>query len=263
MNYYKRHIGDYAAATRHLSILEHGVYMLLLDLYYTSEAPLSNEIKEVCRKVGARTKDEVAAVNAVLKDFFTHTETGWTQSRCDVEIGLFQAKSETNRVTGRKGGRPNKETQTVSKENPEITQPVSANTNLETLTTNHKPLTTNHKLNTPPDGVSEIVWADFVQHRKDKRSRITVTAIDAIKSEAAIAGWPLEAALSECCARGWTGFKAAWVAPGKQPANSEPAWRTEQRNRTIQAVPNIAENHTPATEFFEIEAKNVTSIAMG
>ena len=38
MNYYQRHIGDYARDTGHLSLLEHGVYMVLLDYHYASEA---------------------------------------------------------------------------------------------------------------------------------------------------------------------------------------------------------------------------------
>ena len=37
MNYYKFNVGDYSAATRHLSMLEHGAYRLLLDVYYTTE----------------------------------------------------------------------------------------------------------------------------------------------------------------------------------------------------------------------------------
>ena len=62
-----------------------------------------------------------------------------------------------------------------------------------------------------PDGVSDRVWLDFQSLRKDKKAKLTQTALDNIKREAAKAGWPLEAALSESCARGWTGFKADWV----------------------------------------------------
>lgn len=145
MNYYKRHIGDYAAATRHLSILEHGVYTLMLDMYYTSEQPLPKELSDVCRKLNARSKDERAAVEVVLKDFFTPTDAGWIQSRCDSEIAVFQAKAETNKVVGGLGGRPKKKTQTVNFGNPEITQMVSGNEGDGTLTTNHKPLTINQE----------------------------------------------------------------------------------------------------------------------
>jgi hypothetical protein len=62
-----------------------------------------------------------------------------------------------------------------------------------------------------PDGVSVKVWNDFLQLRKAKRAPLTETAFAAIEREAAIAGWPIEAALSECSARGWQAFKAKWV----------------------------------------------------
>lgn len=62
-----------------------------------------------------------------------------------------------------------------------------------------------------PDGVSDQVWADFVAHRKAKRSTITATVIGSIEREAKLAGWTLEQALGECVARGWQGFKAEWV----------------------------------------------------
>ena len=62
-----------------------------------------------------------------------------------------------------------------------------------------------------PEGVSMSVWQDFKKHRKAKKSPITDTAMQAIQREADKAGWTLETALSEACARGWTGFKAEWV----------------------------------------------------
>jgi uncharacterized protein YdaU (DUF1376 family) len=33
VNYYERHLGDYAKDAGHLSMLEHGAYSLLLDRY--------------------------------------------------------------------------------------------------------------------------------------------------------------------------------------------------------------------------------------
>ena len=37
MNYYERHLGDYAKDTAHLTMIEHGAYSLLLDRYYGTE----------------------------------------------------------------------------------------------------------------------------------------------------------------------------------------------------------------------------------
>lgn len=74
------------------------------------------------------------------------TESGWKHSRCETEISDYQRKSETNREIGKRGGRPKKETQTVSDENPEKTQTVSDGFPEKTLTTNHKPLTNIHSV---------------------------------------------------------------------------------------------------------------------
>lgn len=70
----------------------------------------------------------------------------------------------------------------------------------------------------PPDGVSDSVWTDFRKLRKAKRAPITDTAIEGIRREAQKAGLSLEAALRMCCERGWQGFKAEWMADGKQGA---------------------------------------------
>ncbi len=62
-----------------------------------------------------------------------------------------------------------------------------------------------------PDQVSEQVWKDFTKLRKTKKAPLTQTALNGIIREANLAGWTLEAALTECLERGWQGFKAEWV----------------------------------------------------
>lgn len=90
MNYYERHIGDYLKDTAHLSLLEHGIYTRLMDVYYTREAALPDD--QVARLIGARSKEEKEALQDVLAEFFTRTEQGWAQDRCDREIERYQDK---------------------------------------------------------------------------------------------------------------------------------------------------------------------------
>lgn len=125
MNYYKRHLGDYAKDAGHLSLVEHGVFTLLLDRYYSAEHPLTHE--EALRVCRARTAEEKAAVEYVLTNFFTYTDGGYTNKRADAEIEAYNEKAERNRQSGRMGGRPKasgfadgnpKETQTVSEREP-------------------------------------------------------------------------------------------------------------------------------------------------
>ncbi|UUM20950.1 YdaU family protein [Mycoavidus sp. SF9855] len=90
MNYYEHHIGDYAEATAHLSLIEHGIYSQLIRKYYAKERPIAADPEVVQRLVGARTKKERKAVNTILKEFFTLEEDGWHNARCDKEIKLYQ-----------------------------------------------------------------------------------------------------------------------------------------------------------------------------
>jgi hypothetical protein len=63
-----------------------------------------------------------------------------------------------------------------------------------------------------PNEVDEQVWSDFLALRKVKKAPLTVTALAGIRREADKANWSLDRAITECVSRGWTGFKAEWVA---------------------------------------------------
>ena len=129
MNYYKRHIGDYMKDASHLSLLEHGVYMRLLDVYYTREASIP--IDQAARLIGVRSKDEKQALSDISNEFFSIQDGYLVHKRCEEEIALMLKKAETNREIGKRGGRPKKETKTVSENNP-----------------SHKPITNNHNKQT-------------------------------------------------------------------------------------------------------------------
>ena len=91
MNYYKRHLGDYAKDTRTLTTYEHGVYTLLLDTYYSEERPLTaDEAMELCRVV---TPKERAAVDKVLSRYFKSDGAVWRHSYADRVIAEAQVKS--------------------------------------------------------------------------------------------------------------------------------------------------------------------------
>jgi len=106
MHYYQHNIGDYRRDTVHLSLLEHGVYRQLLDMYYLSETPIPKETQQVIRRLSARTQDEINAIEIILDEFFTLTDEGWIHKRCDMEIADYRHKAENSRNNGKKGGRP-------------------------------------------------------------------------------------------------------------------------------------------------------------
>lgn len=91
MNYFELHVGDYEAATAHLSMLEDAAYGRMLRIYYRTERPLPADIKQVCRLVRAVSKPERDAVQTVLGEFFFLQDDGWHQARCDAELISYAA----------------------------------------------------------------------------------------------------------------------------------------------------------------------------
>jgi len=212
MHYYQFNIGDYRAATAHLSNDEDLAYRRLLDMYYDTENQIPLDTQWVAKRLRLDTK----VVKVVLQDMFKLTETGWHHGRCELIIEQYHAMAEKNRANGRLGGR---------KKNPVASdsQPIAK------ATINDKPITINDKpiRIQAPDGVSPDVWDSFVAQRKASRAVITETVIKSIQREANKAGWTLEQALAECAARGWRGFKADWVA------EKQNLTKTGQMNQTV------------------------------
>lgn len=106
MNYYERHLGDYAKDTAHLSMMEHGAYNLLLDRYYATEVGIPEG--QAHRVARARSKEEKQAVDVVLDEFFELVDGVWINNRTESEIAKFRRKSDAARENGKKGGRPKK-----------------------------------------------------------------------------------------------------------------------------------------------------------
>jgi uncharacterized protein YdaU (DUF1376 family) len=94
MNYYERHLGDYAKDTAHLSMLEHGAYNLLLDRYYGTEAGIPAD--QVYRVGRAATRAEKRAVDTVLKEFFTLVDDCWVKNRVEEEIQRYRDSIPAN-----------------------------------------------------------------------------------------------------------------------------------------------------------------------
>lgn len=106
MNYYERHLGDYARDTAHLSMMEHGAYGLLLDRYYATEQGIPED--KAHRLARARTKEEKQAVDVVLSEFFTLVDGVWINRRAQEEIIKAHGKIHAAQENGKKGGRPKK-----------------------------------------------------------------------------------------------------------------------------------------------------------
>jgi uncharacterized protein YdaU (DUF1376 family) len=209
MYYYQFHIGDYRAATAHLSDIEDLAYRRLLDMYYDTEMPIPLDTHWVSR----RLRIEPQVLDVVLADFFTKTESGWTNDKCQKTIDAYHRQK-----TGGKKGADNRWAKRDKPHNDGL--PIGSLSHTDSqpnqtpiATINHKPIT-NKKIS-PPEGVPTDVWQDYVKLRQAKKAPITDTAIKQIETQASKVGFTLTEAIQECLNRGWTGFKGDWVTPKK------------------------------------------------
>ena len=97
MQYYKRHLGDYAKKAGRLSMLQHGAYTLLLDACYDRERfPTEGEAIEW---TWASTPEEEQAVKFVLTRFFELQEDGtYVQPRVADELQAYKVNEVVNRL---------------------------------------------------------------------------------------------------------------------------------------------------------------------
>lgn len=91
MNYYEHHIGDYDANTSHLSWAEDMAYTRLIRWYYRKEKPIPSDLSEACRQIRAVSREQKAAVESVLKEFFELRDDGWHKDRCDELLADYHA----------------------------------------------------------------------------------------------------------------------------------------------------------------------------
>jgi uncharacterized protein YdaU (DUF1376 family) len=186
--YYKRHLGDYAKDTGHLSALEHGIYTLLLDRYYSTERPIPEADAE---KVGrVRTAQERAALQSVLDEYFKPHDGLWHHSYADKVIDKAHMKAGTSRANGKLGGRPpnvSRGTKATDKPkgNPEETRQVPGNNQALSI---HHPLSINQKEKTfggkppyPPE--FEECFAAYPRRNGDNPKRAALRAWSARRAD--------------------------------------------------------------------------------
>lgn len=222
MHYYQFNIKTYAASTAHLTDGEDLAYRRLIDFYYDTEKPIPTALPLVCRRLRLALPD----VESVLNEFFLPTNDGWKHAFIDQEMADYHAFIARQKTNGSKGGRGRKADAKPDKPTALPDKPSAKPTN------NHKQETINNKqdeeakasgaarLVEKPETVSQQVWSDFIALRKKKSAPLTETAWQQIQKEADKAGWPIDDALKESCARGWQGFKADWVAKDAKPASN-------------------------------------------
>lgn len=148
MHYYKLNIPDWNLATSHLSLEEEAIYFRLVNYYYDTEAPISEETQWVFRRLRLGSHSDVA--ERILSEFFFLKEDGWHHRRCENVIDEYHEQAEKNRNNGKKGGRKPKRDAASKAKNPVGSQSDASGGAKEnpdiTLTINQEPLTSNQSI---------------------------------------------------------------------------------------------------------------------
>ena len=81
---------------------------------------------------------------------------------------------------------------------------------------------------------SDRVWSDYLEHRKNKKAKLTQTALNLLIkqiNQCLAFGYSTDEVLAECMARGWIGFKSEWILKNNQSTQSSSFMTLEERNR--------------------------------
>lgn len=249
------HIGDWLSGTMHMDGTEVGAYfMLCMAHYQAGEQGLPDDDVKLARigKVSLKVWNKIRPTIAekfIIEDGFWRSPkvievlqkiaTRSTKARSSV-AARWNSKGNSGSFSTQVDERSEEKSRNADENSNPLINKDSDNTNVSNSynerNTNQKPITnisdTNvsdnntrpaspRKTSPPverPDDVQPDVWDDFLRLRKQKRAVVTQTALDGLRREAGKAGYSLNDALSECCARGWTGFKAEWVENNQKGA---------------------------------------------
>lgn len=269
MKYFSKHIGDFASATRHLSLAEKGAYNELIDYYYATEKPLPADLDALCRITGAFSEQEREAVRAVAEQFFEKVDGRLFQPRIEDQIVAYREQSEKNRLNGKNGGRPKK----TVEENP-VGNPVGSVSLTQTETQTKAiqyPVTSNHKEKQKPkakaqkpaspsfdlpDWIPLDAWNDFVAMRKAARSPMAEAAMRlavGTLEELRVQGNDPKAVLEQSTLRSWRGLfpikKTQSVSPSSKPGKFDPVAYVN-RNRPSQ-------DDERTYDYIDVEAQRV------
>jgi len=245
MNYYKRHLGDYAKDTGFLSTYQHGVYALLLDWYYSNERPIPLDL--VHRIVRARSGPEKKACDEVIRAFFdVSKEPGFAVcKRADLEISNCKSISEANSL--------------IAKEAWDAKRMRNASISHSERNASHKPLANiskdQKKKHTPadfrpPSWVDQNAWDGYVEMRKRERHPMTYRAMElAVKELERLAekGNEATAVLNQSTLHGWRGLFELKI---DRPNGKMPVGKTASAINKLQEMLNGQQNRdieTPAT----------------
>lgn len=234
MNYYKRHLGDYAKDAGWLTTYQHGVYALLLDWYYSNERAIP--VNLAYRIVRATRGPEKRAVDEVLNAFFDlHKTDGFAHhNRADFELNKYAHNAEVNSLIAKK--RENTKRARNVQESPKNGD---AFVNLATNPLTNKPLKDQKKgrASAPklPEWLPADAWADWHTFRNARKGWTPKARALSLRTltELHAAGHDPRRVIEQSIERGWTG-----LFPLHDGASTKPPMAQQFADKTYTGTPD-------------------------
>ena len=189
MNYTPFNWGDWSTATKWLSHLEKGIYIDLLEIYYTTESPIPHE---QCKRIAnAMQVHERNSLDYVLHEFFEDDGTAWHHSRCDKEIEKFRSTSEGRKAAAKRrwdkasgGSETGSDEQKIdaSASATDMQEQCNCNASAEQVhpicNANQEPRTNNQIINNAPDAGASVPVADAPSPKRKKKKDDDIQYVD-------------------------------------------------------------------------------------
>jgi uncharacterized protein YdaU (DUF1376 family) len=257
MNYYEHHLGDWAAATGHLSWDEDMAYTRLLRAYYHAEKAIPEG--QQYRLSKASTPTQRKAVEAVLAEFFELRDGSFFQKRAEEELARFKDKQAKAKASANARWSQSERNANAS---PNAMRTHSEGNALQTPDTRHQSKEEGIKgerqrgARLPSDWCLPDEWASWAKdERPDLDPSVTASKFrDYWAAKPGAAGRKLD----------WLATWRNWVReergspPLRVVAGAVPAWKAEQQARMAEfAGPAAAKPSTQPKEIVDVTARIV------
>ena len=232
MNHYPHHIGDFNAATRHLTRIERSLYRDAIEMYYDREVALESDFERLCRRLLATTEEERDALAFILAEFFVLVGDEYINDRCEEELlayrnnksmkskaGIASALAKKLRAKERRQHNSTGVAQVLNVCATESQQ--TANGIQLTRTINHQPEPVKIKASPAAkfdfksaviaEGVDEDTVVEWLQVRSKKRATNSKTAFNGTMSQISKAGLTPQQGITMAVERSWSAFNASWI----------------------------------------------------
>lgn len=251
--YIQLYVADYLADTAHLNAAQHGAYLLLILNYWQRGKPLNNANDRLAN-VARMSNEEWQQNKADIAEFFVIDGDTWTHKRIEADLEAVSTKSTKSSDAGKASAaaKKAKKEQLLNERSTDVEQDSNERSTDVEQPFNHKEADTDTDTDTETESektkrvprfdaqahlmsldIPADLSADWIKLRKAKKAEVTKTAIDGVAEEATKAGITLEAALRECCIRGWAGIKASWLARDSANQRASPVIPLEARNKAV------------------------------